>query len=136
MADHDRPDSTDEPTVGALVNQFSEQTSRLVRDEMRLATAELTQKGKSAGMGAGLFGGAGLFAFLGLATLVACAVLALALAVAAWLSALIVAVVLFVIAGIAALLGRTKVRQATPPQPTRAMDSVKRDVEEVKEHRR
>lgn len=136
VADLDRPGRTDEPTVGALVHQFSEQTSRLVRDEIRLATAELQQKGKSAGLGAGLFSGAGLFAFFGLATLISCAVLALALAVPAWLSALIVAVVLFIIAGIAALMGRSKVQQATPPKPTRAMDSVKRDVEEVKEHRR
>lgn len=130
-----RTDQTDQPTLGALVNQLSEQTSRLVRDEMRLATAELQQKGKNAGMGAGLFSGAGLIAFLGLATLVACAVLALALAVPGWLSALIVAVALFIIAGIAALVGRKKVQQATPPQPTRAMESVKRDVEHVRERR-
>lgn len=131
MAQLNHARQTDEPTVGALVDQLSEQTSRLVRDEIRLATAELQQKGKAAGIGAGLFSGAALFGYLGLATLIACAILALALVVPAWLSALIVAVVLFVVAGIAALMGRKKVQQATPAQPTRAMDSVKRDVEEV-----
>jgi uncharacterized membrane protein YqjE len=114
------------------VKQLSEQTSTLVRQEMRLAQAELQEKGKRAGIGAGMFGASGLVAFFGAATLIAAAVLALATAVDAWLAALIVAVVLLLVAGVAALLGKKQVEQATPPAPEQAIESVKRDVETVK----
>ena len=88
-----------DPTLGALVNQLTTQVPDLIRSELRLAQAEMAEKGKRAGLGIGMFSAAGLLAFLGLATLVATAVLALALAVDAWLAALIVAVVLFAGAG-------------------------------------
>ena len=119
-------------SIGDLVKQLSEQTSTLVRQEMRLAQAELQEKGKRAGIGAGMFGASGLVAFFGAATLIAAAVLALATAVDAWLAALIVAVVLLLVAGVAALLGKKQVEQATPPAPEQAIESVKRDVETVK----
>lgn len=122
-----------EASTSELVTQLSEQTSRLVRDEMRLAQAELKTKGKHAGVGAGLFGGAGLVAFFGAATLITTIIAALALLVPLWLSALIVTVVLFIIAGIAALVGKKQVKKATPP-PSTTMDNVKADVNEVKEH--
>lgn len=128
------PSKTAEPSVSELVTQLSEQTTRLVRDEMRLAQAELKEKGKHAGVGAGLFGGAGLVAFFGGATLITTIILALALLVPAWLSALIVTVVLFIIAGIAALVGKKQIKQAVPPAPETTMENVKRDVNEVKEH--
>lgn len=99
-------------SVAELVNRLSEQTSRLVRDELRLAQAELQQKGKHAGIGLGVFSGAGLLAFFGLAALVTTAVLALALVLPGWAAALTVAVVLFIIAGIAALVGKKQVQQA------------------------
>lgn len=126
------PPPASEASVGELVSRVSEQTSRLLRDELRLAQAELTQKGKRAGIGAGLFGGAGVFAFYGLGALVACAILGLANAVSGWLAALIVAVVLFAIAGIAALIGKKEVSQATPVMPKEAVAGVKRDIETLK----
>src|SRR5436309_2708539 len=104
-------------SVGELVRQLSEQTSQLARQEVELAKAELAAKGKRAGLGLGMFGGAGGFAFYGLAALVAAAILALATAVAAWLAALIVAAVLGLLAGLLAMSGRTRLAEATPPVP-------------------
>ncbi|MDT0277927.1 phage holin family protein [Blastococcus goldschmidtiae] len=123
-------------STGQLIGQLTEQISRLVRDEARLAQAEVTQKAKRLGVGAGLFGGAGLFAFLGLAVLVATAVLALDLVLPAWLAALIVAVVLFAIAGVLALVGKKDVEKGSPPVPTEAMASMKTDIATVKESAR
>ena len=123
-------------STGQLIGQLTEQISRLVRDEARLAQAEVTQKAKRLGVGAGLFGGAGLFAFLGLAVLVATAVLALDLVLPAWLAALIVAVVLFAIAGVLALVGKKDVAKGSPPVPTEAISSVKADIATVKESAR
>jgi hypothetical protein len=118
------------------VQELSRQTTTLVRQEMRLAQLELEQKGKRAGMGAGMFGGAGLVALYGVGALVAAAVLALATALDAWLAAIIVGVVLLAIAGILALLGKKQVNRATPPMPERAMASLQQDVEYVKERAR
>ena len=124
---HDR--RGDQVSMAELVKQLSEQTSRLARQEVELAKAELAVKGKRAGIGAGMFGGAGAFGFYALGVLVASAVLGLATAVAAWLAALIVGVVLGAIAGVLALQGRTKVQQASPPMPAQATESVKEDVQ-------
>lgn len=129
------PDPTGEPTIGALVHDLSVQVPELIRSEMRLAQAELTAKGKRAGMGLGAFGAAGLLAFYGVATLIATAVIALALALPAWLSALIVGVALLVVAGIVALVGKKKVDQATPLKPERAMTGVQEDIATVKGER-
>lgn len=119
-------------SVGELVKQLSEQTSRLARQEVELAKAELAEKGKRAGIGAGMFGAAGFFGLYGFGALVAAAVLGLATGVAAWLAALIVAAVLALVAGGLALQGKTKVQQATPPMPEQATDSVKEDVQWAK----
>jgi uncharacterized membrane protein YqjE len=121
-----------EPPIGALVHRLSEQIPELVRSELRLAQAELTQKGKRAGLGIGMFSAAGLLAFLGISTLVACAVLALALVLPGWAAALIVAVLLFAGAGVAALAGKKEVEQATPPAPERTIANVREDVATVK----
>jgi uncharacterized membrane protein YqjE len=118
--------------IGELVQQLSEQTSSLVRKELQLAQLEMQEKGKRAGIGAGLFGTAGLIAMFGVGTLVAAAVLALATAVDPWLSALIVAVVLLGAAGVAAVVGKGQVQKAVPPAPEQAVESTKRDVDEVK----
>jgi membrane protein len=123
--------SNDQP-VGELVKELSERTATLVRKEMQLAQVELQEKGKRAGIGAGLFGGAGLVALFGVGALVASGVLALATAVSAWIAALIVGAVLLAIAGIAALSGKKQVEQAVPPAPEQAIRSSKRDVETVK----
>lgn len=119
-------------STGQLVGRLTEQISTLVRDEARLAQAEVTQKAKRLGIGAGLFGGAGLFAFFGLATLITTAVLALALVLPAWLAALIVTVVLFAIAGVLALVGKKDVQKASPPLPTEAIAGVQADIATVK----
>ncbi|MEU0369767.1 phage holin family protein [Streptomyces sp. NPDC006283] len=125
-------DTTDEP-VGALVSQASQQISQLIREEMQLARAEMTQKGKRFGRGGGLFGGAGLVAVLGLQALVATAIIALALVLPWWAAALIISAVLFLIAAILAAAGKKNIREASPPKPERAIDGLHRDVQEIKE---
>jgi membrane protein len=119
--------------IGELVKQLSEQTSTLVRKELELARVEMTRKGKAAGLGAGMFGGAGLFGLLALGALTACFILALAEAVDGWLAALIVTLVYAAIAGVLALTGKSKVQEATPPIPEQAKESVREDVEWTKE---
>jgi hypothetical protein len=117
-----------ELSVAELVKQLTEQTSRLAREEVQLAKVELELKGRRAGIGAGMFGGAGLLGLYAVGALVTAAVLALASTVAPWLAALIVAAALAVIAGGLAVLGRVNVRRATPPVPEQATESVKEDV--------
>lgn len=121
-------------SVAELLKQLSEQTQTLVRDEIQLALLELKDKGKKAGLGAGLFGASGMIALFGVATLIAALVLALATAVDAWLAALIVAVVLLALAGLLALTGKREIEEAIPPVPQEALASTKDDVEVVKEH--
>jgi uncharacterized protein YacL len=123
---------TEQQSLSELMKQLTEQTTRLAQKEIELAKAEMSIKGKRLGIGAGAFGGAGLVAVLGLGTLVAAIVLALSTAMAAWLAALIVAIVLFAIAGVAALIGKKKVEEATPPVPEQTVETVKADVEEAK----
>jgi uncharacterized membrane protein YqjE len=122
-----------DPSLGELVKQLSEQTSTLARKEIELARAEMTRKGKAAGLGAGMFGAAGLFGLLALGALTACLILALAEAVDTWLAALIVTAAYGAIAGVLALTGKSKVQQASPPVPEQAKESVRRDVEWTKE---
>ncbi len=122
---------SDEP-IGALVHRLSEQIPELVRSELRLAQAELTEKGKRAGVGIGMFSAAGLLAFFGAATLIATAVIALDLVLPTWAAALIVAVLLIIGAGIAAMVGKKEVEAATPPAPERTMASVRQDVAAMK----
>jgi hypothetical protein len=127
------PPAPENASTGQLIGQLTEQITRLVRDEARLAQAEVTQKAKRLGVGAGLFGGAGLFAFFGLATLITTAILALAVVLPGWLAALIVAVVLFAIAGVLALVGKKDVEKGSPPVPTQAIAGVQADIATVKQ---
>ena len=124
--------SPQDASLAELGQRLSEQTTRLVQQEVELAKAELSEKGKRIGVGAGAFSGAGLLGIFGLAVLTAAAVLALSTALAAWLAALIVAVVYLAVAGVLALLGKQKLQSATPPLPEQAIASSKQDVEEVK----
>ena len=121
-----------ERPVGELVKELSEHTRTLVRQELQLARLELTEKGKRAGIGLGMFGGTGLVAFYAFGALTACFVLALDTAMAGWLAALIVAVAYAAIAGVLALIGRNKVQEAGPPVPEQAAESVKEDIEWTK----
>jgi Flp pilus assembly protein TadB len=126
-----RPD--ERHSVGELVGQATEQLSELVRQEVRLAKQELAQKGRRAGRGGGLLGAAGAIAYVGLMALSAAAVAALSLVLAVWASALIVTAVLFVVAGVLARTGRTQLGRAAPPLPEETLDSVRADVDEIKE---
>jgi hypothetical protein len=122
-----------ERSTGELVKALSEQVSVLVRDELKLAQLEMTRKGRQAGMGIGMLGGGAVIALYGVACLLACAIIALAGVVAAWLAALIVGVALLAAAAAAALAGKGHLRKATPPLPEQTVDSIKTDVEEIKE---
>lgn len=125
---HDGQAARRERPTAELVKDLSTQISTLVRQELELAKAELSAKGKEAGIGAGMFGGAGLTAVLGLGALTAAAILGLATTMAAWLSALIVAAVWFAIAGILALMGKSRAQHAGPPMPEQTVETIKEDV--------
>ena len=122
-----------EASTGELVNQLSEQVSRLVRDELKMARLELTRKGRFAGLGMGMYGASGLVALYAIACLLAAAIIAIAGEIRPWLAALIVGLALLVVSAAAALMGRSRVRRATPPIPDQAVEGAKADVEEVKE---
>jgi uncharacterized membrane protein YqjE len=126
-------DEPNDQSLSELLQQLSSQTADLVRKEIRLAQLELQEKGKHAGIGAGMLGGGGLVALYGLGALIAAAILGLGTLIEPWLAALIVAVVLFAVAGVLALTGKRQVEQATPPQPEAAIESVQTDIHEVKE---
>jgi uncharacterized membrane protein YqjE len=125
-------EARERPTA-ELLKELSDQTTALVRKEIELAKVELSEKGKAAGQGAGMFGAAGLVGLFALGCLTACAVLALATGMAAWLAALIVAVVYAAVAGVLALSGRKRVSRATPPMPEQAVETTKEDVQWVKQ---
>jgi hypothetical protein len=127
-----RRDGEGEKPLGELVQDLSRQTSTLIRQEMRLAQAELTEKGRHAGKGAGMFGGAGLVALYGVGALIAAAILGLATVFEPWLAAAVIGVGLLIVAGILALTGKRELDEMGPPRPEAAMESVQRDVETVK----
>ena len=122
-----------EQSVGELVKRLSEQIPQLVRDELRLALAELQQKGKRTGIGAGLTGASGLIALYGLAVLLVAVIAALSLVSAVWAAALIVGAAVLVLAGGLAVAGIGQVKRAAPPIPEQAITSTKQDVETLKE---
>jgi uncharacterized membrane protein YqjE len=136
MSDQTTPGSAapapPEPTLGGLVHDLSRQLPELIRSELRLAQAEVTEKGRRAGLGVGMFSAAGLLAFFALATLIAAGVIALSEVVPAWAGGLIVAAVLMVAAAVAALMGKQKVSEATPAKPERAIEGLKEDIATVK----
>jgi len=125
-----------ERSTGELVKLITEQISTLVRDELKLAQLEMAGKAKKAGSGMGMMGGGGLIALYGVACLIACAIIALSHALQAWLAALAVGAFLLVVAAVIAAAGRKRTRQATPPVPVEAVESVKTDVAAVRERAR
>jgi uncharacterized membrane protein YqjE len=131
-----QPSGVPERSTSELIKLMSEQVSTLVRDELKLAQLEMTRKGKQTGIGAGMMGGGGVIALYGLGCLIACAIIAISRELAPWLSALIVGAVLLIVAGIVGLMGRAKLRRGTPPVPEDAVQSVKADVEEIRERAR
>jgi hypothetical protein len=133
MTAHDTPpEELRERPIGDLVKQLASQTSTLVRQELDLAKAEMSQKASIAGKGAGLLGGAAVTGLLAAGALTACLILVLSEAMDAWLAALIVAVVMGAVAAALGLAGRNKVREATPPVPEQTVETVKEDVEWAK----
>jgi hypothetical protein len=120
-------DLRDRP-IGDLVKQLAGQTSTLVRQEIDLAKAEMSQKASVAGKGAGLIGGAAAVGLLAAGALTACLILALGQVIPDWLAALIAALVLAAVAGVLALQGRNRIRAATPPMPEQTVETVKEDV--------
>ena len=122
-----------ERPIGELLGDFASETTELLSKEVELARAEIGLQVKRAGMGAGMFGAAAVFALLGLGALTACAIIALALTLDAWLAALIVGGALLVVAGILALLGKSRLKAVAPPVPERALRDVKRDIAAVQE---
>jgi membrane protein len=131
--DGSKPVAVPEPSPADLVKQLSEQVSVLVRDELKLAQLEMRRKGKQAGLGIGMFGGGGLIALYAAGCLLACAVIAISGAVAAWLAALIVGAALLAAAAAMAMLGKGRLQKAVPPVPEEAVDGVKTDIEVIKE---
>jgi hypothetical protein len=121
-----------ERSIGELFSKLSNETSTLIRQEMELARAELSEKGKEAGKGAGLFGGAGAVGLLGAGALTAGLILLLDLAIAAWLAAIIVGLIYVAVAAFLGLKGRDEIQAATPPMPEQTVDTVKEDVEWAK----
>jgi hypothetical protein len=133
MAVHDTPpDELRERPIGDLVKQLAGQTSTLVRQEIDLAKAEVTEKGRIAGQGAGLLGGAALVGLMAAGALTATLILVLDTAMDSWLAALIVTVVMAAVAGFLALRGRDRIRAATPVVPEQTVETVKEDVEWAK----
>jgi hypothetical protein len=126
------PPDPSQASTGELIGQLGDQLSRLVREEVRLAQAEVTRKAKRLGIGVGLFGAAGVAALLGLGALVTAAVIVLAEVLPDWLAAVVVAVVLFAVAGVLALIGKKDVDKAAPPLPTETVASVQADIDTVK----
>jgi hypothetical protein len=120
--------TSSDASVADLAKQLSEQTTRLVRQEVELAKTELAIKGKRAGLGAGMFGGAALLGLFALGCVTAAVIAALSLAMDTWLAALIVGVVYAAGAGVAALMGKRKVDEALPAVPEESVESVKEDV--------
>src|SRR5918911_1198171 len=134
----ERPEDADlrRLPAGELVKQIGDEVSALVRAEIQLARAEVTAKGKRAGIGLGELGAAGIVALYALGALTACFIAALALAMPVWLVALIVAVVYGIIAGVLALIGRRQLQQGVPPTPERTQRTIKEDIEWAKNQRR
>jgi uncharacterized membrane protein YqjE len=121
-----------EEPLAELFRRLSDDVSTLVRQELRLAQAEMTAKGRRAGVGLGMFGGAGLVAVLALGALTTCLIAALATGMDVWAAALIVTVVYGVIAAALAVNGKSRVGEATPPLPEQTVETVKEDVQWAK----
>lgn len=133
MTQHVTQKSTDDRSTAELLKQLTEQIRTLITDELALARAELTAKGKRAGMGAGMFGGAGIIALYGAGALVAAAIMGLSAAMPGWAAALIIGIVLLAGAGVMAMMGRAQTRKVGSPMPQEAVGSVKRDVDVIKQ---
>jgi len=123
---------TDPASTADLVGRAAAQISTLVRDELALARAEMVEKGKRAGIGGGLLGGAAMLALYGLGLFIVLLVVLLDLVWPLWAAVLLVMVLVLAAAGIVGLLGRSQLKDAAPPVPTEAVASVAADVDTVR----
>jgi len=124
---------TDEKkSVFTLIGELPNLVTTLIRDEIEQIKREAITRLKTAGIGVGLFIGAAVFAYFALWVLIATAILGIATALPAWLSALIVGVALLLVAVVLGLLGLSRVKRGVPPVPKEAVDSVKDDVKAFK----
>jgi uncharacterized membrane protein YqjE len=133
-SNNNNPDLRERP-VGELLKQLSEETTTLVKQELELAKAEMAEKGRQAGTGAGLFGGAGVTGLLALISLTLALIFALATGMDDWIAALIVTVLWGAVAGVLAMTGKEKLKEAGPPVPEQTVETVKEDVEWAKTQR-
>lgn len=131
-----RTEELGDRSMAELLRQLSEQSSRLARQEVELAKAEMTAKAQRLGAGAGAFGAAGVVGLFALGALTAAAILALAIVLDAWLAALVVGAAYAALAGILALTGRREVEAGSPPAPERAIESTRQDIEQARESAR
>jgi len=129
MADVDVRDVS----VAELIHRMSDQSTTLLRQEMRLIQAEMEEKAKQAKAGAGLLTAAGVAGLGAFGAFVAGLILAIGQGLAMWLSAFIVSAGLVLVAAIIGLTGKEKVASAVPPKPEEAIDSIRADVAEMKE---
>ena len=129
---HGQPHGLRERGTSELIKALSGQVSTLIRQEIDLAKAEMAEKGKQVGVGAGVFSGAGVAALMMLGSLTAFMILVLALALASWAAALIVTLLWGAIAGTLALIGRNKMRQIGKPLPEKTVETLKEDVQWLK----
>src|SRR6201995_1270405 len=132
MAEPAAPEGSGDRSVAELVSRASQEVSLLIRDELKLARVEMAEKGRRLGVGGGLFGAAGLTALLAGQVLIAAAVAGLATVLSVWLSALIVAAGLLLVAAVLGLIAKREVKSATPLAPEEAIDGLKADVAEIK----
>jgi uncharacterized membrane protein YqjE len=121
-----------ESSTGELVRQLSEQSSQLIRQELDLAKAELTEKGKRAGIGAGVLAAAAVAGMFALGALTAFLILLLDEGMDGWVAALIVTAVYAAAAAILVPIGRKRLRESMPPAPEETVESVKEDVQWAK----
>lgn len=135
MATTDNSNDLRERPVGELLKQLSQETTTLVKQELELAKAEMAEKGKQAGTGVGLFGGAGVTGLLALIALTLTLIYALGTAMEDWIAALVVTVLWAAVAGVLALTGKKKVQEAGPPVPEQTVETVKEDVQWAKTQR-
>ena len=122
----------DDRSTRRLIRDLSEQSARLVSQEMALARAELTEKRVQAGLGTGLLVGAGVLALYGLGALTACGILLLSSAMKAWIAAVTIAGGVLIVAGAVALIGKAHLARAAPPVPQAAIDTAKQDLETIR----
>jgi uncharacterized membrane protein YqjE len=119
-------------STGELVKQLSEQTTTLVRQEIELAKAELSEKGKTMGEGAGMFGAAALLGLLALGTLTALILSLLDKAMDFSLAALLVTLAYAALGGVLAMTGKQRLKRGLPAAPEQTVETVKEDVQWAK----